>query len=65
MPVITINDPNGSGPATVGQMVTDQLEMTFVDRLVFTTPGRMMRIAKGQRSKKNNRWSGFATAWDA
>ena len=51
MPVIAINGPNGRGPVTVGQVVADQLELNFVDRLVFTTCARMMRIPKEQCSK--------------
>ena len=42
MPVITINGPIGSGSVTIGQMVAQQLELDFVDRLVFTQAARIV-----------------------
>ena len=42
MPVITINGPIGSGPVTIGQLVSQQLELNFVDRLVFTQAARLV-----------------------
>ena len=41
MPVITINGPIGCGSVTVGQMVSHDLDINFVDRLVFTQAARM------------------------
>ena len=43
MPVFTINGLTGSRPLTAGQMMPDQVELKFVDRLVFTTAAEMMR----------------------
>ena len=34
MPVITINGPSGGGAVTIGQMVSEQLDLSFVDRMV-------------------------------
>ena len=42
MPVITINGPIGSGPVTIGQMVSQELGLNFVDRLVFTQAARLV-----------------------
>ena len=42
MPVITINGPIGSGPVTIGQLVSQQLELNFVDRLIFTQAARLV-----------------------
>ena len=42
MPVITINGPIGCGSVTVGQMVAQELNLDFVDRLIFTQAARLM-----------------------
>jgi len=42
MPVITINGPIGCGSVTVGQMVSQELNLNFVDRLIFTQAARLM-----------------------
>jgi cytidylate kinase len=42
MPVITINGPIGCGSVTVGQMVAQELNLNFVDRLIFTQAARLM-----------------------
>ncbi|PKB80860.1 MAG: hypothetical protein BZY88_07535, partial [SAR202 cluster bacterium Io17-Chloro-G9] len=42
MPVITINGPIGCGSVTVGQMVAQELNVNFVDRLVFTQAARLV-----------------------
>ena len=42
MPVITINGPIGCGSVTVGQMVSHDLDINFVDRLVFTQAARCL-----------------------
>lgn len=55
MSVITINGPIGCGSATIGQMVAEQMELNFVDRLFFTEAARIVGtpvgilIAKEQR----------------
>ena len=42
MPVITINGPIGCGSVTVGQLVAQEMNLNFVDRLVFTQAARLM-----------------------
>lgn len=42
MPVITINGPIGCGSVTVGQLVAQELNLDFVDRLIFTQAARLM-----------------------
>ena len=55
MPVITINGPIGCGAVTIGQMVSEQMNLNFVDRLFFTEAARIIGppvgtlIAKEQR----------------
>ena len=55
MPVITINGPIGCGAVTIGQMVSEQMNLNFVDRLFFTEAARIIGtpvgtlIAKAQR----------------
>ena len=55
MPVITINGPIGSGPVTIGQMVSQQLELDFVDRLVFTQAARLVGKPVGALIDKEQR----------
>ena len=47
MPVITINGPLGAGAVSIGQMVAQELEMNFYDRLVFTQAARAHRHSGG------------------
>lgn len=55
MPVITINGPIGSGPVTIGQLVSQQLELDFVDRLVFTQAARLVGKPVGALIDKEQR----------
>ena len=55
MPVITINGPIGCGSVTVGQMVSHDLDISFVDRLVFTQAARMVGSPVGAFIDKEQR----------
>ena len=55
MPVITINGPIGCGSVTVGQMVSNDLDINFVDRLVFTQAARMVGSPVGALIDKEQR----------
>mgnify|MGYP001162601119 FL=1 len=55
MPVITINGPIGCGSVTVGQMVSRDLDISFVDRLVFTQAARMVGSPVGALIDKEQR----------
>ena len=55
MPVITINGPIGCGSVTVGQMVSHDLDISFVDRLVFTQAARMVGSPVGALIDKEQR----------
>ena len=55
MPVITINGPIGCGSVTVGQMVSHDLDINFVDRLVFTQAARMVGSPVGALIDKEQR----------
>ena len=55
MPVITINGPIGCGSVTVGQMVSQQLNINFVDRLVFTQAARLVGTPVGALIDKEQR----------
>ena len=55
MPVITINGPIGCGSVTVGQMVSRDLDISFVDRLVFTQAARMVGSPVGAIIDKEQR----------
>ncbi|PKB78792.1 MAG: hypothetical protein BZY88_16660 [SAR202 cluster bacterium Io17-Chloro-G9] len=55
MPVITINGPIGCGSVTVGQMVSQQLNINFVDRLVFTQAARLVGTPVGALIEKEQR----------
>ena len=55
MPVITINGPIGCGSVTVGQMVSHDLDINFVDRLVFTQAARMVGFPVGALIDKEQR----------
>ena len=55
MPVITINGPIGCGSVTVGQMVSQQLETNFVDRLVFTQAAKLIGKPVGSLIDKEQR----------
>ena len=55
MPVITINGPIGSGPVSIGQMVSQQLELNFVDRLIFTQASKLVGKPVGGLIDKEQR----------
>ena len=55
MPVITINGPIGSGPVTIGQLVSQQLNLNFVDRLVFSQAARLVGKPVGALIDKEQR----------
>ncbi len=55
MAVITINGPLGCGAVTIGQMVAQQLELSFFDRLVFTQAARIVGSPVGALIAKEQR----------
>ena len=59
MPVITINGPIGCGSVTIGQMVADQLELNFVDRMIFTEASRIVGTPVGALIAKEQRVDRF------
>lgn len=59
MPVITINGPIGCGSVTIGQMVAEQLDLNFVDRLVFTEASRLVGTPVGTLIAKEQRVDRF------
>jgi shikimate kinase len=65
MPVITINGPLGAGAVSIGQMVAEQLEMNFYDRLIFTQAARLIGTPVGAVIAKEQRVDRFATGWAA
>lgn len=56
MAVITINGPIGSGPIEIGQLVSQRLDLSYVDRMVFAEAAKLVGtpvktlIDKEQRS---------------
>ncbi|MDA0263078.1 MAG: cytidylate kinase-like family protein [Chloroflexi bacterium] len=59
MPVITINGPIGCGSVTIGQMVAEQMGLSFVDRLVFTEASRIIGTPVGTLIAKEQRVDRF------
>ena len=55
MPVITINGPIGSGALSIGQVVSQRLELSFVDRLVFSQAARLVGKPVGALIEKEQR----------
>ena len=55
MPVITINGPIGSGPVPIGQIVAQELELNFVDRLIFREAARLVGKPMGALIDKEQR----------
>jgi CMP/dCMP kinase len=47
MPVITINGPVGSGAIEVGQLVAQQLNLSYVDRLILAEAAKLVRAPVG------------------
>ncbi len=59
MPVITINGPIGCGAVTIGQMVSEQMKLNFVDRLFFTEAARIIGTPVGTLIAKEQRVDRF------
>ncbi|MQG10117.1 MAG: cytidylate kinase-like family protein [SAR202 cluster bacterium] len=59
MPVITINGPIGCGAVTIGQMVAEQMDLNFVDRLFFTEAARIVGTPVGTLIAKEQRVDRF------
>ncbi len=59
MPVITINGPLGAGAVSIGQMVAEQLELNFYDRLIFTQAARLVGTPVGALIAKEQRVDRF------
>jgi len=59
MPVITINGPIGCGAVSIGQMVAEQMELDFVDRIVFTEAARIVGTPVGTLIAKEQRVDRF------
>jgi cytidylate kinase len=55
MPVITINGPIGSGPVEVGHMVAQQLNINYVDRMVFAEAAKLVRSPVGALIEKEQK----------
>ena len=55
MPVITINGPSGGGAVTIGQMVSQQLELSFVDRMVTVEAAKLVGKPVGALVDKEQR----------
>ena len=55
MAVITINGPVGCGSVTVGQLVAHELDINFVDRLIFTQAARLVGSPVGALIEKEQR----------
>ncbi len=55
MPVITINGPIGCGSVNIGQLVAEQLDLSFVDRLVFTEAAKLVGTPVGALIDKEQR----------
>jgi hypothetical protein len=59
MPVITINGPVGCGAVEVGQLVARNLNLNYVDRLVFAQAARLVRSPMGALIDKVQRVDRF------
>ena len=59
MPIITINGPIGCGAVSIGQMVADQMNLNFVDRLFFTEAARIVGTPVGTLIAKEQRVDRF------
>ena len=59
MPVITVNGPIGCGSVTIGQAVADELQLDFVDRLIFTEAAKLMGMPVGALIDKEQRFERF------
>jgi len=59
MPVITINGPIGCGSVTIGQIVAQEMNLNFVDRLFFTEASRIVGTPVGALIAKEQRVDRF------
>jgi cytidylate kinase len=59
MPVITINGPVGSGAIEVGQLVAQQLNLNYVDRLVLAEAAKLVHAPVGALLDKEQRVDRF------
>src|SRR5918996_717146 len=59
MPVITINGPVGSGAMEVGQLVAQQLNLNYVDRLVLAEAAKLVHAPVGALLDKEQRVDRF------
>lgn len=59
MSVITINGPVGSGAIEVGQLVAQQLSLTYVDRLVLAEAAKLVHAPVGALLDKEQRVDRF------
>ena len=59
MSVITINGPVGSGAIEVGQLVAQQLSLTYVDRLVLAEAAKLVHAPVGVLLDKEQRVDRF------
>ncbi len=59
MPIITINGPIGCGAVKIGQMVAEQMNLNFVDRLFFTEAARIVGTPVGTLIAKEQRVDRF------
>lgn len=55
MPIITINGPSGSGAVTIGQTVSQQMELSFVDRMVTVEAAKIVGKPVGALVDKEQR----------
>ncbi len=55
MPLVTINGPVGGGPIEVGQMVSQLLNINYVDRMVFAEAAKLVRSPVGALIEKEQR----------
>jgi cytidylate kinase len=59
MPVITINGPVGSGAVEVGQLVAQELNLNYVDRLVLAEAAKLVHAPVGALLDKEQRVNRF------
>ena len=59
MPVITINGPSGSGAVTIGQLVAQEMGLSFVDRMVTTEAAKLVGKPAGALITKEQRVDRF------
>ncbi len=55
MPVITINGPVGCGAVEIGQMVSQRLDINYVDRMVFAEAAKIVGSPVGALIEKEQK----------